>query len=394
VRQRFQQLKVLLRLALLLWSAACLSTASADQQQLLVRFGQQLFFDVNLSATRNQSCASCHNPAYAYADPGADLTGGTVSVGADGVSLGTRNAPSLTYVAAAPAFQRLQSAEGGHAWLGGYFLDGRAATLKAQTLQPILDPGEMAMPDQQTLASRIRENPVYLKILQQLDPAITRDNNSEALVSAAVNALVAFESSPEFFAYDSRYDRSLRGEYTMTADEAIGRELFFSDLTNCRHCHLLDTSSISPTEVFTSFRYYNIGTPPNFALQRNNGNAGLLLDPGLAGNPAVQADPMERGKFRVPGLRNVAVTAPYMHNGVFSELETAVAFYGRHLASNNITDYNPETGNPWQGAEIPETVETDLLNRGQPLDAIRVRQLVAFLKTLTDQRYEHLLQPR
>jgi cytochrome c peroxidase len=81
-----------------------------------------------------------------------------------------------------------------------------------------------------------------------------------------------------------------------------------------------------------------------------------------------------------------------MHNGVFASLETAVLFYGRHLASNTVAEINPETGQHWQPAEVPETVENTILKKGQPLDPIRVRQLVEFLKTLTDQRYEHLLE--
>jgi cytochrome c peroxidase len=110
----------------------------------------------------------------------------------------------------------------------------------------------------------------------------------------------------------------------------------------------------------------------------------------LLQNPNVN-DSTQSGRFRVPSLRNVAVTGPYMHNGVFQELETAIVFYNRFLIATDESEINPETRQPWGSAEIPQTVDLDLLREGQPLTKQRVSQLVAFLKTLTDQRYEHLL---
>ena len=112
-----------------------------------------------------------------------------------------------------------------------------------------------------------------------------------------------------------------------------------------------------------------------------------MPDPGLAGHPLID-DAAETGKFRVPTLRNVAITAPYMHNGAFARLETAVAFYGSYTLRHQ---RNPETGAPWGPPEVAETVDLDLLSDGQPLDPARIRHLTAFLKTLTDRRYEHLI---
>jgi cytochrome c peroxidase len=97
------------------------------------------------------------------------------------------------------------------------------------------------------------------------------------------------------------------------------------------------------------------------------------------------------GKFRVPSLRNVAVTAPYMHNGVFKKLETAILFYDKYLVSNRQSESNPETGEPWGDPEVADTIDLDLLQQGQPITEDRARALVAFLRTLTDQRYEALL---
>ena len=108
-------------------------------------------------------------------------------------------------------------------------------------------------------------------------------------------------------------------------------------------------------------------------------------------NPGVR-DPGQAGRFRVPSLRNVAVTGPYMHNGVFQKLETAILFYNRFLLGSEESLVNPETGRPWGPAEVPETIDEELLRGGQPLTEARVSYLVAFLETLTDARYEHLLE--
>ena len=198
------------------------------------------------------------------------------------------------------------------------------------------------------------------------------------MIRAITTAIAAFERSTEFSSFDSKYDRYLRGDYEMTRAEAIGREVFFSGLVNCIQCHLNDPEQVSPGETFTNHRYHNIGTPLNPEV------AGPA-DPGLGGR--LQSEP-ETGKFRVPTLRNVAVTAPYMHNGVFAELETAVAFYAKYMLRNQ---RNPETGEPWSAPAVPDNVELEILSDGQPIDPARVHHLTAFLKTLTDQRYEHLL---
>lgn len=349
------------------------SAASTDQ----VFLGRQLFFDLNLSRTRSQACASCHNPANGYSDPRRNSTRGAVSLGDDNVSLGNRNAPTLSYARFIPGFEL----EASGSYRGGLFLDGRARSLSEQAPGPLHDLREMALPDAATLVSRLRENPGYLEAFRaRLGPAAEDDD--ALLYRAAISALVAFERSVEFSRFDSRYDRYLRGEYTMTYEESLGRELFFSDLSNCRHCHLRDEHGISEQETFTNYRYHNIGVPKNPLV---NGT-----DYGLLGNPLV-SDPSQAGKFRVPTLRNVAVTGPYMHNGVFGDLATAVLFYGKYLASNRRSNQNPERNAPWDPPEVGATIELELLQRGQPIDATRAGFLVAFLNTLTDRRYEHLI---
>jgi len=201
---------------------------------------------------------------------------------------------------------------------------------------------------------------------------------------------VAFERTALFSPFDSKYDRYLQGEYELTADEEIGRVLFFSQIINCSSCHLLDTREFSPGEIFSNHRYHNIGVPTNREVRGKNGIDVGHRDLGLLENPAVD-DPAMAGKFRVPSLRNIAVTRPYMHNGVFQELRTAILFYNRFTLSNPKSQTNPETGARWREPEVPETVDIELLRDGQPLAENHVEALVAFLTALTDQRYESLL---
>jgi cytochrome c peroxidase len=141
-------------------------------------------------------------------------------------------------------------------------------------------------------------------------------------------------------------------------------------------------------EPFTNYEYHNIGTPTNTALRRRNAVEPAHRDPGLAANPQVSEANLQ-GRFKVPTLRNVAITGPYMHNGVFAELRTVIEFYDQY--NNPERGLNPETGQAWEQAEIAETVELDEL-KAKKLDERRIDALIAFLRTLTDERYESLLE--
>ncbi len=375
--------------------------AGRASEPTLVEFGRALFFDGNLSEPAGQSCANCHDPARAFSDSRRSGANGALSLGADGVSLGDRNAPALTYLGAAPAFELDNLGA-----RGGFFHDGRAATLEAQALDPLLDPKEMALADVDTLAARVRTNPAYASYLSALmergehtaqeqtigaDAVATAD--ASAIAALVTRAIAAFERSEAFSTFDSRYDRYLAGTYEMSRDEAIGREIFFSDLVNCIQCHLNQPGRVSARETFTNHRFENIGLPINARARAENGLGEDHRDAGLGDNPAIaDVDADARGRFRVPSLRNVAVTAPYMHNGVFESLETAVAYYGKFTLNTTAALTNPDTGQPWGEPEVPDTVNHELLDAGQPIDDARVRQLTAFLRTLTDARYEHLLE--
>ena len=368
----------LLPVACLFWGPAWADDAAEA--------GRALFFDANLSLNRTQSCATCHDPARAFSDGRDSGVGAAVSLGDDGVSLGDRNAPTLTYAALAPAF----GADTSGAIAGGFFYDGRARDLEDQAGQPFTNPIEMNLPDRAAVVERVRENPAHVARLEAaFGNGVFAD--AETAFRAITASIAAFERGAEFSSFDSKYDRFLRGEAELSREEELGRKLFYSRNFNCHSCHLIDEREQVERAHFTTHRYFNIGVPANEAVRARNGLGERYVDPGLLANPAV-VDPAAAGKYKVPTLRNVAVTGPYMHNGVFRKLETVILYYNRFILTNAESQTNPETGRPWAEAEVPGTVDLDLLRPGQPISSLQVAPLVAFLGTLTDRRYEHLLE--
>ncbi|GAB4373567.1 MAG: cytochrome-c peroxidase [Kiloniellaceae bacterium] len=348
--------------------------------------GEALFHDPNLSRNRSQACATCHNPDFAFTDPRETAAGLAVSLGDDGVSLGDRNAPSAAYARFSPPFHR--DAEG--RYLGGQFLDGREPDLAGQAGGPPLNPIEMGMADKASVVARLRENPRYVAAFKAFygDSVFT---DADKAYRAMAESIAAFEATPVFAPFDSKYDRFLRGEAELSDQEEMGRLLFFSQqFTNCNLCHQLRSSAIDPQETFSNYQYHNIGVPKNAAVRALNGSGDDFIDHGLLGNPAVD-DPAQDGKFKVPSLRNVAVTGPYMHNGVFKDLRTTILFYNKYNSKSAKRQINPETGAAWGEPEVPQNLSLEELTHGPALDDKRIDALVAFLKTLTDKRYEHLL---
>lgn len=360
--------------------------AQADGFSSLESLGEALFFDPNLSFNRTQSCATCHDPDYGFADPAETDVGRAVSEGADGESLGDRNTPTATYAAFAPVFGRNEAGN----WAGGMFWDGREPDLEGQAGGPPLNPIEMGMPDKASVVDRLKENEDYITAFETLRGSGVFDD-TETAYRAMTEAIAAFERTDVFAPFDSKYDRFLRGEATLTAQEELGRVLFFSkEFTNCNQCHQLKRSEIDPAETFTTYEYHNIGTPENTVVRPRNGVAVGSVDEGLLANPAVD-ELKQIGKFKTPTLRNVAVTGPYMHNGVFNDLRTVVLFYNRYNSKSAARQINPETGKVFGQPEVPETLAVKELTHGPALEDDRIDALVAFMKTLTDARYEHLL---
>ncbi len=361
-------------------AAACAAVMAAtpfvaafatDDRAALEDLGRQLFFDANLSRERTQSCASCHDPEHAFTDPRENATGRAASLGDDGQSLGTRNTPSLMYATYAPELH--VRANGRKS--GGYFWDGRAATLEEQARGPLLNPAEMNMPDAAAVTERIRENPDHAARFGALfGPGILDDD--QAVLDSTARALAAYQRSAEFAPFDSKYDRYMRGEAQLTPLENFGRAVFVT--WNCQNCHTSMYRGNPALELFTSYDHHNIGVPDN---------------PDLPPHQVAEADRdrVMPGMMKTPTLRNIAVTGPYMHNGSISELETALRFYNRYLSPTDSAQTNPETGQPWPEPPHPETLSRQELESGIALSDPRVVALEAFLRTLTDRRYEHLL---
>lgn len=368
---------------LLTLPGACIGAEAIDSIEAL---GRALFFDVNLSRNRTQACATCHSPEFGFTDPRGNASGRAVSLGDDDRSLGDRNAPTASYAAFSPPFHLKDNGR----YVGGQFLDGREQDLAAQAGGPPLNPVEMGMPDKAAVVARLRENPSYIAAFDRFFGAdiLARP---DAAYKAMTESIAAFERTDFFAPFDSKYDRYLRDEYRMTAQEDLGMTLFFSQqFTNCNLCHQLKSTPASAEETFSNYEYHNIGTPVNPAARAVNGVASDHVDRGLLDNPAVD-DPKQAGKFKVPTLRNVAVTGPYMHNGVFKDLRTVVLFYNKYNSRSAKRQINPESGEKWRAPEVPENLSLKELETGPALDDRRIDALVAFMRTLTDRRYEHLL---
>ena len=369
--------------ALLTAAIIAMPVAANTPPARLVDLGRMLYFDVNLSQDRTQSCATCHTPTTGFVDSRDNGVKAMASLGDNQQSLGDRQAPSTAYAVFSPAFHFDTKQQ---AFIGGQFWDGRAKDLAQQAQEPPLNPAEMAMPSKSAVVDRLQDNTAYQQMFSDhFGEQIW--HQPEQAYAAMTQAIAAFEASPEVSPFDAKYDRYLKGQYELTAQEELGMALFFSNNnTNCHSCHMLRQPE-QARETFSNYQFHNIGTPSNWQLRAKNGLPVNTVDLGLLANPAVE-DPAHLGKFKVPTLRNVAVTGPYMHNGAFAELSTVLAFYDQ--LNNPKRNLNPETGKPWRVAEAPSTVNHELL-QAKALSDAKLAALEAFLRTLTDQRYEHLL---
>ena len=369
----------LVSMGILCLGSICLGANEISQKETL---GQVLFSDKNLSKNRTQSCATCHNPNAGFADDRENGIGKMASLGDDNKSLGDRQAPTASYAKFSPDFHFDEKKQ---KYIGGQFWDGRAKTLEEQAGGPPLNPIEMGMGSKKEVVDRIKENAYYVQTFKELfGEDVFKDD--EKAYDAMTSAIATFERSNEFSSFDSKYDRYLKGEYDLTPLEDLGKSIFFSNNNNsCATCHVLKGED-KAGETFTNYEYHNIGTPANKTLRAKNGVK--EIDKGLLANPNVK-DVAQNGKHKVPTLRNVAVTAPYMHNGVFKDLKTVIEFYDKY--NNKDRNINPETKKTWDDAEVKETIALKELKANALTDR-KVEALVAFMKLLTDKKYEHLLE--
>jgi cytochrome c peroxidase len=412
--------------------------------------GKALFADTSLSASGQQSCATCHVPSRAFtADPATDH-GLPVPLGGRNMDLpGFRNTPSLLYVALTPAFLLADGTP-----TGGFFRDGRASSLAVQAQQPFVTEFEMANADASEVLGRLQASPQTLQLFVAAFGAEVLANADETLADIGA-AIAAYESEdPDFQPFSSKYDYWLQGQAQLSEAELRGLALFNDPgKGNCTACHPSQRQAYSAHALFTDFTYDNIGVPRNWNIPANlpmptSPISGVPLDYmpaqqnvpadaeysyydlGLCGPFVPPAnDPKPRplfthttslcGFFKVPSLRNVAVTAPYFHNGVFATLHQVLHWYVTRDINNN-TGNNPTpvpagpggnpyfpVGTPYTAAdgspdpyeyndlpvafdanvnigEVPYTPPTFAGGQAPSLSAQDIDDVVAFLCTLTD----------
>ncbi|MCP4431690.1 MAG: cytochrome-c peroxidase [Gammaproteobacteria bacterium] len=328
----------------------------------LATLGRRLYFDENLSNPVGQSCASCHLPDSGFADPDAHFP---VSEGAISGRFGARNTPTASYAAFIPEFRFVVDRNGGH-YEGGQFLDGRASSLELQAEGPFLNGLEMNMVDKSAVIQQV-QNSSYADEFTDLF-----GENAFADVDQAyqqiTEAIAEFERSQVFAPFNSRFDAVQAGTEVFTTSEQNGRNLF-NGRANCDRCH-----DAGPDQVFSDFEYHNIGVPANpdnpfLALSVDlNPDGNSFVDNGLGG---VVNEVAQNGKFRTPTLRNVALTSPYMHNGVFDSLEAVVEFYNRRDVDGVIP-------------EVAQNVDNARNIGNLNLNPSQIQDLVAFLHSLSD----------
>ncbi|MDD3597961.1 cytochrome c peroxidase [Sulfuricurvum sp.] len=338
-----------------------------------IALGETIFFDTNLSEPLGQGCVSCHNPDAGFANPNHDFA---TSEGAVPGLFADRNAPSIAYSQYSPDFYF-----DGTDYIGGQFMDGRAATLEKQAGGPPLNPVEMHNATIREYIDKIAASSYSSEFKRIYGQTIFNDEN--ASFAAVADALATYERSSKVSRFSSKFDAFQNNKVTLTAQEKLGLDLF-TGKANCHVCHPIGNEDLTTVPaLFTEYDYVNIGVPKNpenpyyNIPSAYNPDGTNFVDFGLSRNPKVIADGKieeSKGKFKTPTLRNVELTAPYMHNGVFKTLKEVVEFY-------NTRDTNTSR---WGPSEVSENIDEKTLVGDLKLTNDEVDALVAFLKTLTD----------
>lgn len=392
--------------SLIVFSCPTFSIELTTEQKL----GSELFKDINLSIQHNQSCESCHSlssvkvqtktrsgrfevlkqPALGFVDPENVQNGTSVANGSVDRKFGSLNPPSIGYTAFSPVFHW-----DGELFIGGQFWNGRAADLVEQAKMPFLNPVEMAMPNEWAVVQRLKERKKYKRLFKRLyginlaeikqgDPQV-----SDAF-KAMATAIAEFERSGGFNRFDSKFDFEAAGKTSYNDSEQRGADLFDAE-AKCGLCHTTEGINGDGTpSLLTDFSYDNLGMPANPQIpDRPEADKGLLGNPNLddvRGEPSSVAE--VEGRQKVMSLRNIQLTAPYMHNGVFKTLEEVVHFYNTRdilPACTNPSDIsNPEFGKTcWPKGEFHATRNVDELGSLGLSDQDEA-DLVAYMKTFTD----------
>lgn len=283
-----------------------------------VALGKKLFEEGRLSADNLVSCSFCHMQEYAFTHHGHDLSHGVYD------QVGMRNTPALQNLV----------------WIKEYFYDGASNNLEMASLVPIHNELEMAetMP---SIVKKLENDKAYQQMF--LDAFGSTQVTSAGILKALAQYMSVLVSA------ESKYDLWKKEpiKYPLSSDEVQGYQLFQQ---KCSSCH--------SGALFTNQSFINNGLPPNPRIND-------------LGRETVSGDPNDRYKFKVPSLRNVAYTAPYMHDGRFRTLESVLRFYN-------------------EGMVYSETIDEQLVNDGRigiPMTAEEQRLIIAFLKTLSDKNF-------
>ena len=293
-----------------------------------VDLGRHLFYDKLLSRDGTISCASCHQQQFAFSDNKA------FAKGIDN-QLTSRSSMSLANLS----------------YQSDYFWDGRVKTLEEQSLHPIQDAKEMDL-ELPELINRLNDSKLYT---DKFNLAFPGEKISDKLIG---KALAQFEAT--LVSGNSRYDKTQLGQIQATDQEKRGKDLFFTHPEpslnlrggNCGDCH-------------SGFLTYS----------REFSNNGLDENPEDFGLENVTGDVEDRAKFKIPSLRNIALTAPYMHDGRFENLAEVLDHYNEHIKSSPTLD-----------PQIP-AASNDLNGTSLGLTDQEKEDIIAFLKTLTDDAF-------
>jgi cytochrome c peroxidase len=424
-------------------------SAAATAAAAAAAAGKAIFFDTSLSVSGKQSCGTCHVPSHAFTADSVTDHGLPVPLGGPNMDqTGFRNAPSLMYASFTPPF----SISNGPT--GGFFRDGRASSLAAQAQQPFVTPFEMANSDAAEVVGRLQNSAATLAaFVAAYGEAVLSD--PEAALQDMGLAIAAYETQDdEFHPFSSKYDYWLQGQAQLTTQEQNGLNLFNNPSKgNCTACHPSQAQGFNSHALFTDFTFDNIGVPRNWLIPANTQGSvspidgapeSTVLTPvdvpadaeyayydmGLCGpfapsqndvnaRPILSATTTLCGVFKVPTLRNIAITSPYFHNGVFTDLHQVLEWYVTRDVNNN-TGNNPNPvaagpgGNPYQAVgtfytaadgapdlyeyndlpaqydanvnigEVPYTPPTFGGGQAPTLTAAEIDDIVSFLCTLTD----------
>jgi cytochrome c peroxidase len=247
-----------------------------------IALGKKLFFDPILSADNTQACASCHKPQNAFTDPAR------FSIGIDGLA-GNRNSMPLFNLA----------------WNydENFFWDGRVFSLEHQAIEPVLNPIEMHN-TWEIVVSRLQNHDIYPQLFNEAF------GNIPITKELATKAIAQFERT--LISANSKFDRYSLGQATLTPQEQNGLNVFMDETRgDCFHCHGNPNNPLWTDNIF-----------------HNNGLDAVITDLGLG---EISGDPADNGKFKSPSLRNLAFTAPYMHDGRFNTLDEVINHYSEGL---------------------------------------------------------------